>query len=145
MREPNSSSEPTPIAGGRVLAILGGCLIFGLLLQTLLAKIDRSRVDKLEAFSETTAVGDRVYFPVPKPLPNPPAMVARVKGAALVPVSYEKFECRDTKMQPYARDSAAKLTIYELREPTPEAAAEKFYFVKTAANEYLKLRAEAAK
>ena len=65
-------------------------------------------------------------------------MVARVKGEALVPVSYDKYECRDTKMQPSARDSATKLTIYELREPHADAGG-RFYFVKTAANEYLRL------
>lgn len=123
-----------------MLAWLGGFLLFGLLVQTLLARIDRGRVEKLETFSETTAVGDRVYFPLPAPLPDPPAMVARVKGGALVPVSYQKFEYRDTKMQPSARDPASKLTIYESREPLDDAGGEKFYFVKTAANEYLKLR-----
>ena len=137
MREPNSSSEPAPIAGARMLAGLGGGLIFGLLVQTLLARIDRSRAEQLEAFSEMTAVGDRVYYPLPSPLPDPPTMLARVKGEALVPVNYEKFECRDTKMQPAARDPASKLTIYENREPLN---GEKFYFVKTSANEYLKLR-----
>ena len=141
MRDANSPTEPATIMGTRMLAGLGGCLIFGLLVQTLLARIDRSRVEKLEAFSETTAVGDRVYYPLPSPLPNPPAIVARVKGETLVPVSYEKFECRDTKMQPLARDSAAKLTIYESREPVADAGGEKFYYVKTAANEYLRLRA----
>ena len=139
MPEENSATEPARIAGARTLAILGGCLIFGLLVQTLLARIDRSQVEKLEAFSETTAVGDHTYYPLPSPSPNPPTMVARVKDAALVPVSYEKVECRDTKMQPFARDAATKLTIYESREP--QAGAEKFFFVKTAANEYLKLRA----
>ncbi|MEO7319674.1 MAG: hypothetical protein ABIZ56_11850, partial [Chthoniobacteraceae bacterium] len=133
MREPNSSTEPAPIAGTGILACLGGCLLFGLLVQTLLARNDRGRVEKLEAFSETTAVGDRVYYPVPSPLPNPPIMVARVKGGALVPVSYDKFEYRDTKMQPSARDPASKLTIYEHREPLPDAGGEKCYFVKTAA------------
>lgn len=123
-----------------MLALLGGCLIFGLLVQTLLARIDRSRFEKLEAFAENTAVGDRAYYPLPSPPPNPPAVVARVKGGALVPINYEKFESRDTKMQPSARDTAAKLTIYELREPPTEAGGEKFYFVKTAANEYLRLR-----
>ena len=107
-------------------------------MQTVLARIDRNRAEKLEAFSETTAVGDRVYYPLPSPFPDPPAMIARVKGEALVPVSYEKFECHDTKMQPTARDTASKLTIYESREPLN---GEKLYFVKTAANEYLKLRA----
>ena len=140
MSESNSSAETTPVAGARMLAILGGCLIFGLLAQTLLARIDRTRVDQLEAFSENTAVGDHVHFPLPSPLPDPPAMVARVRGEALVPVSYEKVECRDTKMQPFARDSAAKLTIYQHREPLP--GKDKFFFVKTASNEYLKLRAE---
>ncbi len=123
-----------------MLALLGGCLIFGLLVQTLLARTDRSRFEKLEAFSENTAVGDRVYYPLPSPPPNPPTVVARVKGEALVPVDYVKFECRDSKMQPSARDSATKLTIYELREPQGEGSGEKFYFVKTAANEYLRLR-----
>ena len=140
MPEENSATAPAGIAGSRMLAILGACLIFGLLVQTLLARIDRTRGDHLEAFSENTAVGDHVHYSLPSPLPNSPKMVARVKGEALVPVSYEKVECRDTKMQPFARDAAAKLTIYERREPP--AGEENFFFVKTASNEYLKLRAQ---
>ena len=140
MSESNPTPETAPVAGARILAILGGCLIFGLLVQTLLARIDRTHVDQLEAFSESTAVGDHVHYPLPSPLPNPPTMVARVRGEALVPVSYEKVERRDTKMEPFARDSATKLTIYQNREQKP--GEDKFYFVKTASNEYLKLRAE---
>ena len=141
MRESNSSPEPAPVFGARTVAWLGACLLFGILLQTVLARIDRSRVQTLENFSETTAVGDRVYYPLPSPLPAPPAAVARIRGEALVPVNYAKFECRDTKMQPSARDPVTKLTIYECREPPADAVEGKFYFVKTAANEYLRLRA----
>ena len=140
MSESDSPTETAPVAGARMLAILGGCLILGLLAQALLARLDRTRVEQLEAFSENTAVGDHVHYPLPSPLPDPPTMVARVRGETLVPVSYEKVECRDTKMQAFARDSASKLTIYQLREPEP--GEEKFYFVKTASNEYLKLRAQ---
>jgi len=64
-----------------------------------------------------------------------------VRDEALVPVSYEKFQFRDTKMQPFARDPATKLTIYESREPLPGAGDGKWFFVKTAANEYLRLSA----
>ena len=141
MHESTSSTEPAPVAGARALKWLGGCLLFGLLLQTVLAWVDRGRSEKLEMFSETTAVGDHVYYPLPSPLPDPPAVVARVRGEALVPVNYEKFECRDTKMQASARDPVTKLTIYEIRQPLAEAGGEKAWFVKTAANEYLRLRA----
>ncbi len=145
MRESDPSSEmPAAIAGGRTLAWLGGCLLVGLLLQTILARVDRGRVTQLETFSETSAVGDRVYYPLPVPLPNPPAMVARVGGRELVPVSYEKFQYRDATMRASARDSATKLTIYKSREPLPDAGDDEWFFVKTAANEYLKLRAQTA-
>ena len=145
MRESDPSSEtPVVTAGGRALAWLGGCLLVGLLLQTILARVDRGRVQTLETFAETTAVGDRIYYPLPSPLPNPPTMVARVGGRELVPASYEKFQCRDTRMQASARDPASKLTIYESREPLPDAGGGEWFFVKTAANEYLKLRAQTA-
>ena len=68
-------------------------------------------------------------------------MVARVRGEALVPVDYAKFESRDTKMRPSARDPVTNLTIYTCRASLPEAGGEMHYFVKTAANEYLRLRA----
>ena len=141
MHESTSSTEPAPVAGARALKWLGGCLLFGLLLQTVLALIDRSRAEKLEMFSETTAVGDRVFYSLPSPLPDPPAVVARVRGEALVPVNYTKLECRDTKMQAAARDPVTKLTIYESRQPLADAGGEKVFFVKTDANEYLRLRA----
>lgn len=129
------------MSGGPAAAWLGGVLLFGMLLLAILARIDRSRVAALEHFSETTAVGDHVYYTLPSPLPKTPAVVARVHGEALAPVDYAKFECRDTKMQPVARDPDTKLTIYEGREPLNDADGGKLYFVKTAANEYLKLRA----
>ena len=141
MNEPTSSGAPQPILGGRIAACIGAALLIGLLLLAILAGVDRARVASLEKFSETTAVGDRVYFALPSPLPKTPAAVARVHDAALVPVDYGTFGCRDTKMQPVARDPATKLTIYESREPLSDADGGKLYFVKTAPNEYLKLRA----
>ena len=141
MSESKSPAESEPMLGAHAAAWLGGVLLFGMLLLAFLARIDRSRVVALEHFSETTAVGDHVYYPLPSPLPKAPAVVARVQGEALVPVDYAKFECRDTKMKPVARDPETKLTIYEGREPLNDADGGKLYFVKTAANEYLKLRA----
>ena len=142
MHESTSSTEPAPLAGARAFKWLGGCLLFGLLLQTVLAWVDRGRSETLEAFSETTAVGDHVYYPLPSPLPDPPTVVARVRGEALVPVNYAKFECRDTKMQASARDPVTKLTIYTCRTSPPDGGGEMLYFVKTAANEYLRLRTQ---
>ena len=142
MSESTPTPESKPIIGGKTLFLLGAILLAALLVQGILARMDRSRVPALESFSETSAVGDRVYYPPPSPLPDPPAVVARVRGKALVPVSYEKFQGRDTKMQAVARDPATKLTIYESREPMPAAGGETHYFIKTASNEYLTLRAE---
>ena len=141
MSEPPSTAEPAPILGARTLAWLGGILLFGMLLLAILGRVDRARLASLEHFSETTAVGDRVYYTLPSPLPKTPAVAARVHGEALAPVDYAKFECRDTKMQPVARDPDTKLTIYTSRASLPEGGGEMLYFVKTAANEYLKLRA----
>ena len=112
-----------------------------MLLVAIMASIDRARLVTLENFSETTAVGDHAYYALPSPLPKEPGVVARLQGQALMPVDYAKFECRDTKMQPVARDPDTKLMIYEGREPLTDADGERLYFVKTAANEYLKLRA----
>lgn len=144
MSETNPPAEPAPVAAGPTAAWLGACLLAGLLVQTIIARIDRGRVASLESFSESTAVGDRIFYTIPSPAPNPPVAVARVKGEALVPVSYEKFDCRDTKMTPAARDPATKLTIYECREPLPDTSEGKTYFVKTSPNEYLRLRAGTA-
>ena len=141
VNEPISPDAPLPIHGARIAAWLGGALLIGLLLLAILAGVDRARVASLEKFSETTAVGDRVYFALPSPLPKTPAAVARLHDAALMPVDYAKFGCRDSKMQAVARDPATKLTIYESRAPLPDADDGKLYFVKLAANEYLKLRA----
>jgi hypothetical protein len=142
MNESAPSREPKSFLGSRSLVLLCIILLTGLLLQVILARMDRSRVATLESFSEGTAVGDRVYYPLPSPLPDPPIVVARLRGEALVPVSYEKFSGRDTNMQAIARDPVTKLTIYESREPLPGAAGEKRYFAKTASNEYLTLRAK---
>ena len=142
MRESPSSNESAPVVGARMLKWLGACLLVGLLLQTILAWIDRGRVGTLETFSETTAVGDHVYYPLPSPLPDPPTVVARVRGEALVPIDYAKFAYRDTKMRPSARDPITNLTIYTSRASLPEAGGEMLYFVKTAPNEYLRLHAQ---
>ena len=141
MSEPKSSAESAPVLGGPAAAWLCGVLLFGMLLLAIMASIDRARFATLENFSETTAVGDHLYYALPSPLPKAPAVVARVQGQALAPVDYVKFECRDTKMQPVARAPDTKLMIYESREPLTDADGGKLYFVKTAANEYLKLRA----
>ena len=44
-------------------------------------------------------------------------------------------------LRPSARDPNTNLTIYTSRASLPEAGGEMLYFVKTAANEYLRLRA----
>ena len=141
MSESKTPAEPAPMPGARAAAWLCGFFLFGMLLLAILARFDRARVTSLEKFSETTAVGDRVYFALPSPLPKTPAPVVRLAGESLVPTHYTKFQCRDTKMKPVARDPDTKLTIYESREPLPDADGMKLYFIKTAANEYLKLRA----
>ncbi len=141
MNEPTSPATPAPVLGASAAAWLGGLLLFGMLLLAILARFDRARVASLEKFSETTAVGDRVYYTLPSPLPKTPAVVARLHGESLAPVDYAKFECRDTKMQPVARDPDTKLTIYASRASLSEGGGEMLYFVKTAANEYLRLRA----
>ena len=128
--------------GARAAAWLGGVLLFGMLLIAILARLDRARLASLEKFSETTAVGDRVFYTLPSPLPKTPAVVVRVRGEPLAPVDYMKVDCRDTKMHPVARDPGTKLTIYEGREPQTDADGGRLFFVKTAPNEYLKLRAK---
>ena len=142
MNDLPSADAPQPILGGRFAAWLGAMLLAGLLFLAIFAGVGRTRVATLERFSETTAVGDRVFYSLPSPLPKTPVAVARIHDAPVVPVAYAKFDCRDTKMQPVARDPATRLTIYETREPLAGAGGEKLYFVKTAPNEYLKLRAE---
>ena len=141
MNESTSPDAPTPILGARAAAWLGGVLLFGMLLLAILARVDRARVASLEKFSETTAVGDRVYYTRPSPLPKAPVAVASLRGESLVPLDYKKVKCRDSAMQPVARDPATKLTIYESREPLADADGARLYFVKIGANEYLKLRA----
>jgi hypothetical protein len=133
------------MVGARVAGFLGGGLLVGLLVLAVFARIDRERVGKLESFSETTAVGDKVYYRVPNPVPNPPVAIASFGGKSLAPVNYEKLDLLDTHMQPAARDPKTQLTIYVSRDPLPAAsgaqADDEFYFVKTASNEYLRLRA----
>ncbi len=129
---------------GRPAAILAAVLLLGLAALALFARTDRTRVTTLETFTELSAVGDKTYYLLPQPLPAPPAPVAQYNGRALIPITYEKFEWRDTKMTPVARDPQTRLTIYTSREPLPKnipPAGETPYFVKTAANEYLRLRA----
>ena len=122
--------------------LLGGALLGGIAGLAIFARVDRERVGVLEHFTETSAVGDKTYYRIPEPPPEPPVAVAKLAGEALVPPSYAKFEWRDTKMRPVARDPQTRLTIYATREPLPEAKpGETLYFVKTAANEYLRLRA----
>ena len=137
MHESTSTNAPPPILGARVAAWLGAVLLIGLLLLALFARVDRARLASLEKFSETTAVGDGVYYALPSPLPQKPAAVARIGGESLVPVDYERIKHRDSTMQPVARDPETKLTIYTVRGADGDAE----YFVKIGGNEYLKLRA----
>ncbi|HZJ17793.1 MAG TPA: hypothetical protein VFD27_22250 [Chthoniobacteraceae bacterium] len=145
MSAPSSSTEPAPMIGGRAAGFLGGGLLVGLLVLAIFARVDRERVSTLEKFSETTAVGDNVYYHLPEPLPDPPIVVARLNGQTLAPVSYAKVELRDTRMQAVARDPETRLGIYVSREPLPAVAGaqsgKESYFVKTASNEYLRLHA----
>ena len=126
-------------------AVLAGVFLTSLAGLCLFAWHDRNQLAALESFSETSAVGDAVYYRLPTPLPEPPIPVAMLRGRALVPVSYTKLEWRDTKMRAVARDPVTRLTIYATREPLPPSAGEprdsELFFVKTAANEYLRLRA----
>jgi hypothetical protein len=128
--------EKPAILGARIAAWLGAGLLLGMAIVVVFAWNDRARLADLEHFSETTAVGDRIYFPLPDPLPTPPAIIARFRDESFVPVDYNKVEIRDTKMQPAGRDPGSKLTIYKLRDP----AGGGDFFVKTASNEYLRLR-----
>ncbi len=140
MSESPSSSNPAPIFGARTLVVLASVLLGGMLLQSILAIVDRHRVSKLEAFSENTAVGDSVFFKIPSPTPAAPLPVVRIGGETLVTASYDKFPCRDTKMVPVARDPVTKLTVYQCRDLPPDTAREPNRYVKTAPNEYLPLR-----
>ncbi len=136
MNEP----EP-PILNSRTAFALGATLLVGFGALTVLGYVDRKRTTTIEQFKEDTAVGDRVHYLVPKPVPNPPTTVATLDGRALVPVSFDKVECRDTKMRPVALDAQTRLTIYRSREPLPNTSpGESAYYVKTASNEYLRLR-----
>ena len=140
--------EPAPVFRARSAALFGAALLLGLGALAIFARIDRERVHELEHFEENTAVGDTAFYSVPNPPPEPPQPVARIDGAALVPISYSKFDWRDTKMQPVARDPASGLTIYKSRKPLPKmddaSEGEAIYFVKINPNEYLRLRRVAA-
>jgi hypothetical protein len=148
MSEIEPANLVVPLRSARGAVALGAALLLGLAVLAVFARVDRERVATLEQFSETTAVGDTVYYPLPDPPPNPPIPVARLNGEELVPVSYSKLEWRDSKMVRLAYDAGSHLTIYATREPLPESAGEprgsKVYFVKTAANEYLRLRPAAS-
>ena len=66
------------------------------------------------------------------------------KSGGVIDCSARSFtgpSAHDTKMRPSARDPVTNLTIYTCRASLPEAGGEMHYFVKTAANEYLRLRA----
>jgi len=145
MNERQLSAESGHLIGARAAGFLGGGLIVGIFLLTIFARVDRERVGTLEQFSETTAVGDNVHYSLPDPLPDPPISAAHLNGETLVPLTYTKVELRDTRMQAVARDPDTRLTIYASRDPLPpvtgESTNEKFYFIKTASNEYLRLRA----
>jgi hypothetical protein len=133
------------MVGARAAGFLGSGLLVGLLVLAVFTRVDRERVGVLENFSETTAVGDNVHYALPNPIPDPPIAVAHLNEEALVPLTYRKDELRDTRMQAVARDPETRLTIYVSRDPLPPVNGPqgdgKVYFVKTASNEYLRLRA----
>ena len=142
----NGPLDTAPTSGRRAAAWLAIGLIGGMLVLVVLTGTDRQRVEALEHFEETTAVGDTEYFQIPAPPSAEPTAAATLNGQALFPASYEKVEIRDTKVVRVGRDEAARLTIYKSREALQpdkgarEKEAEPLYLLKTGPGEYIKVR-----
>lgn len=143
-------SEHPRIFARPVAVLLGEALLIAFALVILLAGMDKAQRERLESFQEVTAVGDRAFFQLPDELKQEPLQpVAGFRGQPLIPVSLDEVKIRDTKMIRMGRDDTGRHFVYSSREKAPsaegarEAKDEKFFFLKLAPGEYLKVRAGA--
>lgn len=112
-----------------------GALLAGLLGVVAFSLADHPKASAIEAFSQTTAVGDTAYYEPPVPPLAVPEPVLNWQGRAWAPVNYEKVKIDDPDMQRVGKDEQTGLTIYEARKKDPAGN-----FIKIAIGEYLRIQ-----
>jgi hypothetical protein len=126
---------------------LGVLLLGGLAILLGLTHRDQVHRAELERAEEVTAVGDLRFFNMPTEIVKPPPRAAVLNGQPLYPVSYKPYELPDSRMIRVGVDAEAGISIYETAVNVPaqegerEKADQKFYFLKLAPKEYLRVRA----
>lgn len=134
----SESTNPEPaFFSARTAYAIGGALVLGLGGVTAYAVLDRPRAGGVESFSETTAVGDKVYFrpPVqPLAVPDP---VLTWQGRKWAPANYEKLKIDDTRMFRAGRDPETRFSVYREKGKGPESPK----YLKMDTGEYLRLEA----
>jgi hypothetical protein len=144
--DPQLSPTAPPLLGRSAAMSLGAALLVGLAITAVLARHDRLHRTELERAEEVTAVGDVSFFKPPTEAMKPPPVAAKLDGQLLYPVSYKPFELQDSRMIRVATDSEAGLNIYETalnvapQEGEREKVGEKFYFLKIAPKQYIRVR-----
>ena len=113
--EPAPAAEEVPPILWPVWATrLGLALLIGLALIAGLTWFDDSRRTKLETMSETTSVGDTVYFQIPEESHELPLTVAVLHGQPLVVARLDRLPLRDTHVVRVAHLAATGRAIYQL-------------------------------
>ena len=145
--DPQPSATAAPFFGKSAALSLGSALLGGLFVLLALTRGDRVRRAELERAEEVTAVGDAIFFKLPTDAAKPPPRAAILNGQALYPVSYQTVELPDSRMIRAATDPETGIGIYVTTIKVPaqenehEKAGEKFYFLKTAPKQYVRVRA----
>jgi hypothetical protein len=143
---PHTGDAEAVLFARRHAIYLGAALLAGLTLVLIFTALDRSRRTQLEATSQTTAVGDRAFFLLPQISQKPPGVAANFRGQPLYPISYARVEIRDSRMTQAGSDDSGTFRIYTTREHVPlqdgeiDKPGEPVYFLKTAPDEYVKVR-----
>ncbi|MEA3211739.1 MAG: hypothetical protein QOE70_4796 [Chthoniobacter sp.] len=138
---PSPVPEASPPLFAQPWAVrLGFALLVGFTLIVGLTFSDHSRRTQLETSSETTAVGDVVYFAGPDDPTKLPVLAARLNGKPLFVLNSDRIGVRDTHLTRVGKDPASGLSIYQ---HSPRATLEErarltkgTYLLKTGTNEY---------
>jgi hypothetical protein len=89
----------------------------------------------LEAFSETTAVGDRNLFPQPPESAEPSEQILTLSGRSFAVASRDKVKIHDSEMTLLGRDEVAGYGIY-----SPRSKSGTQCYVKIDVGEFLPLK-----
>jgi len=144
----SESSSEREIFGGQWAGRLCVVMLVGLGIVTSVAYYNEHQVPNLESTEESTAVGDKAFFPMP-PEENPsklPAGTVTFNGKPLNAVGVKTYDERDSKMVRIAMDDTKRYAIYSSTEPVKKVKGEpadtggKVYFLKVGPGKFVKMK-----